>query len=170
MATVRTNSPPIRVLCGCSPATTRTNTWRHPTTLSDAHECRLPARTGSRDTQQHSKQLALGQRAGGVDPRTVCRAVAGSQTLVSPPLDDRTAREPRRVWGWPPHADASGYSDRSECRTPIGLEQTMTPFERVTGRAPVLLQLSVPLSTTDEEPRSPADHVFAGQRTFLTEI
>ncbi len=80
--------------------------------------------------QQHSKQLALGQRAGGVDPRTVCRAVAGSQTLVSPPLDDRTAREPRRVWGWPPHADASGYSDRSECRTPIGLEQTMTPFER----------------------------------------
>jgi integrase len=37
----------------------------------------------------------------------------------------------------------------------------------VTGRAPVLLQLSVPLSTTDEETRSPADHIFAGQRELL---
>ncbi len=36
--------------------------------------------------------------------------------------------------------------------------------------APVLLQVYVSLSTTDSGTRSPADHIFAGQRAFTTEI
>ena len=54
--------------------------------------------------------------------------------------------------------------------TPSGYltwSKLLTLFHEIQGRAPVLLQSQVPLSTIDEEPRSPADLVFAGQRAIL---
>jgi hypothetical protein len=146
----------------------RADTRQHPAARADADYPHKQHPTTSLDTRRHDRDLALGQWAGGVDPRSVSGRRRFTDAGVPAPWMTGRHENPDE-YGLATTRGRQRLQRPFGVPDPIGLEQTMTPFER--GHGPCSSFAPGKRATYPQQTKTklPADHIFAVQRTFRTE-
>lgn len=87
------------VLRGRSAAANRADTRQHPAARADANYPHKRHPKTSLDTRRHDRDLALGQQAGGVDPRSVSGRRRFADAGVPAPWMTGRHENPGGYWG-----------------------------------------------------------------------